>query len=100
MKVFISQPMRDKTDEQIKEERAKAVSRIKEKYNEDVEIIDSFFENAPHDAKPLWFLGKSLELLANADIAYFCKDWEKYRGCKIEHTCAKEYGIKLMESEE
>lgn len=100
MKVFISQPMRDKTDEQIKEERAKAVSRIKEKYNEDVEIIDSFVENAPHNAKPLWFLGKSLELLANADIAYFCKDWEKYRGCKIEHTCAKEYGIKLMESEE
>ncbi len=97
MKVFISQPMRDKTDEQIKEERAKAVSRIKEKYNEDVEIIDSFFENAPHNAKPLWFLGKSLELLANADVAYFCKDWEKYRGCKIEHTCAKEYGIKVME---
>lgn len=97
MKVFISQPMRDKTDEQIKEERAKAVSRIKEKYNQDVEIIDSFFENAPHNAKPLWFLGKSLELLANADIAYFCKDWEKYRGCKIEHTCAKEYGIKVME---
>lgn len=97
MKVFISQPMRDKTDEQIKEERAKAVSRIKEKYNEDVEIIDSFFENAPHNAKPLWFLGKSLELLAHADVAYFCKDWEKYRGCKIEHTCAKEYGIKVME---
>ena len=79
MKVFISQPMRDKTDEQIKEERAKAVNIIKETYNEDVEIIDSFFENAPHDAKPLWFLGKSLELLANADIAYFCKDWDKYR---------------------
>ena len=97
MKVFISQPMRDKKDEQIKEERAKAVSRIKEKYNQDVEIIDSFFENAPHNAKPLWFLGKSLELLANADVAYFCKDWEKYRGCKIEHTCAKEYGIKVME---
>jgi len=58
MKVFISQPMKDKTDEQIKEERAKAIKLIKEKYNEDVEIIDSFFENAPHDAKPLWFLGK------------------------------------------
>ena len=100
MKVFISQPMRDKTDEQIKEERAKAVNRIKETYNEDVEIIDSFFENAPHDAKPLWFLGKSLELLANADIAYFCKDWDKYRGCRIKNTCAKEYGIKVMESEE
>lgn len=99
MKVFISQPMKDKTDEQIKTERAKAVNAIKEKYNEDVKIIDSFFENAPHNAKPLWFLGKSIELLADADIAYFCKDWNKYRGCKIEHICAKEYGINIMESE-
>ena len=99
MKVFISQPMRDKTDEQIKSEREKAIKAIREKHNEEVEIIDSFFENAPHNAKPLWFLGKSLELLADADIAYFCKDWEKYRGCKIEHTCAKEYGIEVMESE-
>lgn len=99
MKVFISQPMRDKTDEEIKTEREKAVSIIKEKYNQDVEIIDSFFENAPHNAKPLWFLGKSLELLADADVAYFCKDWELYRGCRIEHICAKEYGIDVMESE-
>ena len=99
MKVFISQPMRDKTDEEIKTEREKAVSIIKEKYNQDVEIIDSFFENAPHNAKPLWFLGKSLELLADADVAYFCKDWELYRGCIIEHICAKEYGIDVMESE-
>ncbi len=97
MKVFISQPMKDKTDEHIKEERAKAIKQIKEKYNEDVEIIDSFFENAPHDAKPLWFLGKSLELLAGADVAYFCKDWEKYRGYRIENTCAKEYGIDAIE---
>ena len=99
MKVFISQPMRDKTDEEIKTEREKAVSIIKEKYNQDVEIIDSFFENAPHNAKPLWFLGKSLELLADADVAYFCKDWELYRGCRIEHICAKEYGIDVMECE-
>ena len=62
----------------------------------EVEIIDSFFEEAPHEAKPLWFLGKSLELLSTADVAYFAKDWDKYRGCKIEHTCATEYGIDVM----
>lgn len=99
MKVFISQPMKDKTDKQIKEERQKAINLIKAKYNEDVEIIDSFFENAPHNAKPLWFLGKSLQLLASADIAFFCKDWEKYRGCRIENICAKEYGIEVVESD-
>ena len=94
-KLFISQPMRDKTDAEIKAEREKIINRVKEKYP-NVEVIDSFFEAAPHDAKPLWFLGKSLELLSTADIAYFATDWNAYRGCKIEHTCAVEYGIERM----
>ena len=92
MKIFISQPMSDKTDEQIKSERESVKELLSMQYGE-VEIIDSFFESAPHDAKPLWFLGKSLELLSSADIAYFCADWEKYRGCKMEHDACIEYGI-------
>lgn len=97
-KIFISQPMKDKTDEQILKEREKAVSVVKEKLNgEDVEVIDSFFQSAPHDAKPLWFLGKSLELLSTADVAYFIGEWKNYRGCRTENTCAKEYGIETIE---
>ena len=97
-KIFISQPMKDKTDEQILKERERAVSVVKEKFNgEDVEVIDSFFQSAPHDVKPLWFLGKSLELLSTADVAYFVGEWKNYRGCKIENTCAKEYGIETIE---
>ena len=95
-KLFISQPMRDKTDEEIKAERAKIVKAVTERFGE-VEVIDSFFESAPHDAKPLWFLGKSLELLADADVAYFASGWEDARGCKIEHTCAVEYDINRIE---
>lgn len=97
-KLFISQPMRDKTDEEIKSERNEIIQRVKEGYpNEDIEVIDSFFENAPHDAKPLWFLGKSLELLSTADIAYFTNGWENYRDCKIENQCAIAYGIDVVE---
>ena len=96
-KVFISQPMVDKTDEEIKAVRNKIVEEIRAYVDDNVEVIDSFFEGAPHDAKPLWFLGKSLQLLSNADIAYFAKGWEKYRGCRIEHTCAVEYGLTVME---
>lgn len=96
-KLFISQPMRDKTDEQILAEREKAIKEARELLGEDVEVIDSFFKEAPHDAKPLWYLAKSLELLATADVAYFCAGWESYRGCKIEHTCAVEYGIDRIE---
>lgn len=96
-KVFISQPMVDKTDEEIKTVRNKIIEEIKAYIDDDVKVIDSFFEGAPHDAKPLWFLGKSLQLLSGADIAYFAKGWERYRGCRIEHTCAVEYGLNVME---
>lgn len=98
MRLFISQPMKDKTNEEIKSERNKIIRKVKAQYpDEEIEVIDSFFENAPHDAKPLWFLGKSLELLSTADVAYFANDWEKYRGCKIENQCAIAYGISVME---
>lgn len=97
LKIFISQPMVDKTDAQIKEERARAVKVITEKYpDKKVEIIDSFFEGAPHDAKPLWFLGKSIQLLSTADIAYFIGNWADYRGCKAEKYLADAYGIRTI----
>ena len=96
-RLFISQPMKDKTNEEILEARERAIEAAKKAIGEDVEVIDSFFKDAPHDAKPLWFLGKSLELLSTADIAYFGEGWESARGCKIEHSCAVAYGIKVIE---
>ncbi len=73
MKLFISQPMNGKTNEEIKKEREAAVETVKQMYSDkEIEVIDSFFEDAPHDAKPLWFLGKSLQLLATAGLAYLC----------------------------
>lgn len=96
-KLFISQPMKGKTNEEIEVERAKAIEEAKAVLKEDVEVIDSFFKGAPVDAKPLWFLGKSIELLSQADIVYFAKDWNKYRGCKIEYMCAIEYDLNIIE---
>ena len=95
-KLFISQPMRGKTNEEILAVRAKAIESAEQALGEKVEVIESFFQNAPADAKPLWYLGKSLELLSTADVVYFAKDWEQYRGCRIENTCAIEYGIGLV----
>lgn len=46
-KLFISQPMRDKTDEEIKAERARIVKAVVERFGE-VEVIDSFFLNLRH----------------------------------------------------
>lgn len=97
-KLFISQPMRGKSDQEILRERETAIKSAEKLVGGPVEVIDSFFQSAPVDAKPLWFLGKSLELSSNADIAYFASGWEEARGCKIEHDCAIAYGIKSIES--
>lgn len=48
------------------------------------------------NASPLWFLSKSLEVMSLADVVVFANNWEKYRGCKIEHQCAKEYGLEII----
>lgn len=99
-KLFISQPMNGRTDEEIKKERAEILLEVTERLQEPVELIESFLEGAPHDARPLWFLGKSLEMLATADVAYFARGWESARGCCIEHECAVKYGIDSFEYQE
>lgn len=100
-KLFISQPMKGKTDEEILREKEQAV-REAEKYlkengmQEGAQVIDSFFRSAPVGARPLWFLGKSLELLSTADLVYFAKGWEEARGCRIEHSCAVQYELQII----
>lgn len=95
-KLFISQPMNGKTNEEILAVRNKAIESAERELGEKVEVIDSFFRDAPTEAKPLWFLGKSLELLSTADVAFFAKGWEDARGCRIENACAIEYGIGVV----
>lgn len=100
MKVFISQSMRGLSDEEILKAREEAIeyakSTIKTNADDKIEIIDSFFQSAPTDAKPLWYLGKSLELLSTADVCIFVKGWENARGCKIEYDCCIQYGIPTL----
>lgn len=96
-RLFVSQPMRDKTDEEILAERQRAIKKTEEQLGEKVELIDSFFQDTPEvKTKGLYYLGKSLELLATADVAFFCKGWQDYRGCRVENTCAIEYGVEKV----
>lgn len=93
MKVFISLPMKGKTDEEILAERADAFTLIKS-LRPDAELIDNFFDE-PLDEKHggLKYLVKSLELLDDADGVWMLKGWEYARGCKLEHEIAFAYGI-------
>lgn len=90
-KLFISQPMQGKSIEEIFAEREEAIKKATRIVKRDMEVIDSYIQDAPEGAKPLWFLGKSLELMADADVVYFAEGWQKARGCQLEYECAHAY---------
>lgn len=93
-KVMISQPMKGKTNEQIKQERAQAV---KELTDMGYEVLDTVFENAPADEDTaIYMLSQSIRFLGRADMVVFMKGWEHARGCKIEHEVAVNYGKEIV----
>lgn len=96
-KLFISQPMNGLTKEEITQAREVAVEVAMERINDEIEIIDTVFEDFEGSTNPpLKFLSRALDKLAEADVAYFGKGWENTRGCKIEHECAIQYGIPVL----
>ncbi len=94
MKIMISQPMRGKTNEQIKQEREELVKELESQGHE---VVDTVFNDFPNgQATPLHYLAKSIEFLANADCVVCMPGWENARGCRIEEQCAREYGKFIM----
>ena len=92
--------MRGLTDEEILKAREEILIKAEKKIGEPVELIDSFIEDYPGEINkhiPVYYLGKSIDFLSQADIAYFGGDWRNARGCKIEHEIAKQYGIEIIE---
>lgn len=98
-KVFISQPMKDLTEEEILAKRNYAIDYVS-RLGFEYEIIDSYFEDYDPEAEglnaPVAFLAKSIELLAQADLALFIDGWDEARGCKIEQLIASNYGIECV----
>lgn len=89
MKVFISQGMKGKTTEQIKTERQNIIKYLN-KQIENIDVIDSFVPDG--DKKdPAYCLGLAIQKLSEADIVVFTRDWQRFRGCKIEMSVAVEY---------
>lgn len=96
-KMFISQPMRGKSKDEIMEERVRAIKLIEDTLEyKNVEVIESYYEDFTEDTPPLKYLARSIGDLAEADVAVFIGKWHGARGCLIEHTCAIEYGIKSV----
>lgn len=95
-KLFVSVPMKGRTEEEIKAsiQKMKKIAEIYE--GEELELIDSYIEdNPPKDNnQAIWFLGESLKKLAQADVFIgVCESYD-WGGCCIERETAESYGIK------
>ena len=106
MKAMLSQPMAGKTDEEIIETRERAIKVLHEK---GYEVVNTLFTDEWYSEesrrergganRPLCFLAKSLENMSLCHVAYFCKGWEKTRGCKLEHDAEVAYGLTVLYEE-
>lgn len=102
-KAMLSQPMAGKTDEEIIATREKAIKVLESK---GYELVNTLFTDERYNKEnmeqrgvvqiPLCFLAKSLENTSLCHAAYFCKGWEKARGCRIEHEAACAYGLTVI----
>lgn len=99
--VFISLPMKNLSDEQIRQhiETAKTIYlKFRNLDISDVTFIDGTGIKDPpkrmdEERQGLWYLGYSLAKLAKADEAYFYEGWVDARGCSFEHRACLSYGI-------
>lgn len=98
-KVFVSLPMRDRSIDEIREDMNDILDIIKSGYTElgeDVELIDTIWTDTPGPDildEAVWYLGKSIQALSEADIAIFHPGWREARGCILEHMVCAMYNI-------
>ena len=93
MIIMISQPMKGKTEKQIRDERAPLINKLHEEGHVVIDIVLDISEKK----SPIYYLSKSIELLDKADAVVFMKGWQEARGCRVEHFIALEYGKYVKE---
>ena len=95
-KLFVSVPMKGRTEEEIKAsiQKMKKIAEIYE--GEELELIDSYIEdNPPKDSNEgVWYLGESLKKLAQADVFIGIDKEYDWNDCYIERHTAQRYGVK------
>lgn len=95
-KLFISCPMKGRTEENIKESMEKMHKIAEIVFGEELEVIPSYIEDNPPETtdQRIWYLGKSIQLMAEADFYIGIEYCHNFSGCHVENQVAFEYGIK------
>lgn len=101
-KLFVSLPMRGRTEEEVREEMAELNDICNNEYQTKFELIESFEHGNPPSDIPnesVWYLGKSIVSLSEADLVIFSSDWANAHGCIVEHIICAFYDIPYVELE-
>ena len=98
-KLFISVPMKGRTDEAIKASMEKMHKVAEAMIGEELEAIQSFIEDEPPKGsiEAVWYLGRSIQMLAEADYMACVSNPYEWNGCEIENLTARRYGIPTIE---
>lgn len=94
-KLFISCPMKGRTEENIKNSMAR-MHRIAELiFDQKLEPIDTYIpDEAPEGVnRGVWYLGESIKRMAAADYFIGIGYSEVFKGCQAEFEIANAYGI-------
>ena len=95
-KLFISLPMNGREDFEILNTRDQIFRAMKKIC--DCELLETFVrDDAPPGAKRLWYLGRSVQDLALADLVIFAPGWNYAKGCVVEHMVCETYGIPYVD---
>ena len=97
--LFISMPMDGIDDAIIKNRMEEIVKTVEFLTKSEIMLLDSFVEEETPWWKKnpgIWYLSKSLDKMAEADIVYFDRNWQSSRGCNIEWTVANKYGMPII----
>lgn len=98
MKVFVSQPMRGRSEDAIDRERSMIMDALPSMLGEsDILEIPKLSRVVSSSNRPLCCLGMSLQDLSNADVVVFAPGWRDARGCIIEHAACLLYRIPYVE---
>lgn len=91
VKIYISQPMHGRSNEEIEQERNDIMSIAKDEFGEEAREIASFFKNSTFSSIEL--LGMGISMMAKADKVYFTPGWEDTYRCRVEHYICENYDV-------
>lgn len=94
-KLFISCPMKGRTEENIRKSMEKMHKMAEIIFDQELEVIPTYIEDTPpeNNHQAVWYLGKSIQMLAEADYFIGIECYGCFKGCEIERFVARDYGI-------